>query len=81
MALEPTSIGRLRAGVLEVPVNTGFEGRQAGNPRKQWAVGQSLLRGPIYAGFGVGVVADIVEGGSTAVDSDSTGDASFPRSR
>ena len=71
----------MRAGRPDVPVNIGLADRQAGNPRKHWISGQPLRKRPFYAGFRAGVVADIVEGESAAVDGDSTGDASFLRSR
>ena len=81
LLLQSLSIGHLRAGRPEARVNSGLADRQAGNPRKHWAGGQPLRKHPFYAGFGAGVVADIVEGGSAAVGSDSTGDAYFLRSR
>ena len=61
-ARKPASIGRLRAGRLETRVNSGLADRQPGNARKHWASGQPLRKSPFYAGFRVGVVADIVAG-------------------
>ena len=60
--LKPASIGRLRAGRLETRVEWSFQPWVVGNTRKHWASGQVLRRCPFYAGFGVGVVADIVAG-------------------
>ena len=62
LLLRSLSIGRLQAGRPEAPVNIGLADRQAGNPRKHWAGGQPLRKHPFYAGFGAGVVADIVGG-------------------
>ena len=57
---KPASIGRLQAVGPETPVNSGLAGRQAGNPRKQWAGGQGLRKRPFYAGFRAGVLIGVV---------------------
>ena len=57
---KPAWNGRFSQRWLETRVNTGLAGRQAGNARKQWAGGQGLRKRPFYAGFGAGVVTDIV---------------------
>ena len=61
-ARKPASIGRLRVDRPETRVNSGLADRQPGNARKHWASGQPLRKSPFYAGFRVGVVADIVAG-------------------
>ena len=77
---QPASTGRLRAGRPETRVNSGLAGRQAGNARKQWAVGQGLRKRPFYAGFRAGVVAIVIVDlwqFLTAGGGDSAGDASL----
>ena len=77
---QPASTGRLRAGRPETRVNSGLAGRQAGNARKQWAVGQGIRKRPFYAGFRAGVVAIVIVDlwqFLTAGGGDSTGDASL----
>ena len=81
---QPASTGRLRAGRPETRVNSGLAGRQAGNARKQWAVGQGLRKRPFYAGFRAGVVAIVIVDlwqFLTAGGGDSTGDAPLPHGR
>ena len=63
LLLEPLSIGRLRAGRLGAPVNSGLADRQAGNPCKHWAGGQPLRKRPFYAGCGAGGVRVFGRGG------------------
>ena len=40
---KPAWNGRFSQGWLETRVNRAFSGRQAGNPRKQWAGGQGQV--------------------------------------
>ena len=50
------------SATAEPRVNRALAGRQAGNPRKQWAGRQDLWKSPFYAGFRAGVSAIVVVG-------------------